>query len=396
MLLIHNAQILCGAAPPLPTQLLIHETHIEAIGSPETVPAPSGAEEIDVGGRVVLPGFVECHVHGAVGHSFAEGTAEAVREICRQRAEHGTTCLAPTMWGRSEGELLEAVHTIAEVRREQPVGARIAGIHLEGPYLSPQFAGAVRPEHIREPGLEELNKLWEASEHSLRIVTLAPEVPGAMHAIHWLHEQGIAVAIGHSGANFEETRKAIAWGARVATHIFNSSPAMHHRHLNVTSALLTDGRVTAEVVCDGLHLAPSMVRLVYQVKRTANTAIITNASFVSGLPDGVYEREGYLTVLSRGEVRQGGPGGTLAGTVLTMEVALRNMMEYADVTLSQASAMASATPAKILGELGRTGRISAGRDADLVILDHDESVWATLVGGRFVYAKEGELRRKVE
>jgi N-acetylglucosamine-6-phosphate deacetylase len=138
-----------------------------------------------------------------------------------------------------------------------------------------------------------------------------------------------------------------------------------------------------------------MVRVVYQVKRTANTAIITNSSFVSGLPDGVYERDGVLTVLSRGEVRQGGPEGLLAGTTLTMDVALRNMMEYADVTLSQASVMASATPAKIIGELGRTGRISAGRDADLVILDHDGTVWATLVGGRFVYAKEGELRKRV-
>ena len=395
MLLIHNAQIVCGAAPPLPTQMLIDESHIEAIGSPETVPAPFGTEEVDAGGRWVLPGFVECHIHGAAGHSFNDAEAEGIREICRARAAHGTTCLAPTMWSRSEEELLEAVRTVAQVRREPPVGARIAGIHLEGPYLSPQFAGAVRPDNIREAGLEELSKLWEASDHSLRVVTLAPEVRGAMHAIHWLHQQGITVAVGHSGANFEETRKAIAWGARVATHLFNSSPALHHRHLNVTAALLTDGRITAEVVCDGLHLAPSMVRLVYQVKRTANTAIVTNASFVSGLPNGVYERDGYLTVLSHGEVRQGGPEGVLAGTVLTMEVALRNMMEYADVTLSQASAMASATPAKILGELGRTGRISAGREADLVILDHDGSVWATLVGGRFVYAKEGELRRRV-
>jgi N-acetylglucosamine-6-phosphate deacetylase len=325
---------------------------------------------------------------------FTEADPEGIRAICRERAAHGTTCLAATMWSRSEEELLEAVRVLAEVRREPPVGARIAGIHLEGPYLSPQFAGAIRPEHIRDVGLEELNRLWEASDHSLRIVTLAPEVPGALHTIRWLHQQGITVAVGHSGANFEETRKAIAWGARVATHIFNSSPALHHRHLNVTAALLTDGRVTAEVVCDGLHLAPSMVRLVYQVKRTSNTAIVTNASFVCGLPDGVYERDGYLTLVTNGEVRQGGPEGVLAGTTLTMEVALRNMMDFADVTLSQASAMASATPAKILGELEQRGRISAGREADLVVLDEDGSVWATLVGGKFVYAREEALRNR--
>jgi N-acetylglucosamine-6-phosphate deacetylase len=391
MLLIHNAQIMCGAAPPVPTQILIDGSRIEAIGSPETVPAPFGAEEVDVGGRTVLPGFVESHVHGAGGDSFGDADAEGVRRICRARAEHGTTCLVASVWGAGEEQLLATTRVIAQVRREEPVGARLAGIHLEGPYLNPQYAGAVRPETIREPGLDELSRLWEASEHSLRVVTLAPEVPGALHAIHWLREQGVTVAIGHSGANFEETRKAVAWGARVATHIFNSSPPLHHRHLNVTSALLTDGRVTAEVICDGLHLAPCMVRVVQQVKRTSNTAIITNASFVSGLPDGVYERDGYLTVLARGEARQGGPEGTLAGTTLTMEVALRNMMEYADVTLSQASVMASATPAQIIGELGRTGRISTGRDADLVILDDDGTVWATLVGGRFVYAREQSL-----
>lgn len=395
MLLLHNAQVVCGAAPPVPTLVLIHESHIEAIGSPETVPAPAGIEEVNLGGRWILPGFVECHIHGAGGHMFTDATPEAVREICRSRAEHGTTCLVASMWSGTEEQLLEATRVVGQVRREEPVGARIAGVHLEGPYLNPQFAGAVRPETIREVGLEELNKLWEASEHSLRMVTLAPEVRGAMHAIHWLREQGVTVALGHTGASYEETRKAVAWGARVATHIFNSTPAIHHRHLNVTSALLTDGRVTAEVIPDGIHVAPCMVRLVYQVKRTANTAIATNSSFVSGLPDGIYERDGYLTVRAHGEVRQAGPKGPLAGSVLTMEVALRKMMEYADVTMSTASAMASATPAKIIGELGRTGRISTGRDADLVALDHDGSVWATLVGGKFVYAKEEGLRRRV-
>lgn len=391
MLLIHNGQVVCGAAPPLPTQILIHDTHIEAIGLPETVPAPAGTKEIDVGGRWVLPGFVECHLHGAVGYTFTEARAEAVREICRSRAEHGTTCLLASVWSRTEEELLEAVRTIAQVRREEPVGARIAGIHLEGPYLNPAFRGAIYQETIREPGLEELNALWEASEHSLRMVTLAPEVRGALHAIRWLRQQGVTVAIGHSDASFEETRKAIAWGARMATHLFNSTPPLHHRHLNVTSALLTDGRITAEVICDGVHLAPCIARLIYQMKGTANTALATNATFVCGLPDGVYERDGYLTMLSRGEVRQGGPEGPLSGSALTMEVALRNMIEWADVTLSRASIMASATPARIIGELSRTGRISTGRDADLVILEEDGSVWATLVGGRFVYAKEREL-----
>jgi len=395
MKLLYNAQIVCGAAQPLPSQLLIEEPWIEAIGSPETVPAPVGTQEIDCGGRRILPGFVECHLHGADGYSFTDASEEAVRAICRHRARHGTTCLLASVWSATEEQLLEAVSVIAKVSQEPPVGARIAGIHLEGPYLNPHFAGAIRPETLREPGLDELNALWEASRHSIRMVTLAPEIPGAMHAIHWLREQGVTIAIGHSGAKFEETRKAIAWGARVATHLFNSTPPLHHRHLNVTSALLTDGRVTAELICDGVHVAPAMVWLATKSKGVANTALATNASFVCGLPDGVYEREGQLTVLARGEVRQGGPEGPLAGSVLTMDRALFNLMEFADVTLTQASAMASATPAKIIGELNRTGRISSRRLADLVILDHDNSVWATLVAGEFVYAKDRRLRLRL-
>ena len=222
-------------------------------------------------------------------------------------------------------------------------------------------------------------------------MTIAPEVPRALPAIHWLSEHGVAVSLGHSNADFRQANAAIAAGAAVGTHVFDTMPQLHHRDLSLTTALLTDDRVTAEIICDGIHVAPLMVKLLYRAKGPERTCIITDSVAAAGLPDGVYERHGMVTVIANGQAHRDTESGPLAGSTLTMDRALLNMMEFADVTLEQASIMASMVPARVLSQDCRTGSIAVGKDADIVIIDHDDAVWATLVQGEVVYSRTGEL-----
>ncbi len=249
----------------------------------------------------------------------------------------------------------------------------------------------MKQEAIVSGDVAQLQRLWDAADGQIRVVTIAPEIPGARAVIRWLGERGVTVSLGHSNADFGQAKEAIAWGASVGTHVFDTMPQLHHRDLSLTTALLTDDRVIAEIICDGIHVAPAMVKLLYRVKGPERTCLITDSVAAAGMPDGVYERHGVVTVITSGEAHRDTETGPLAGSTLTMDRAVFNMMEFAGVTLEQASIMASVVPARILGQGHRTGTITVGKDADLAILDHDETIWATLVQGEFVYSRTGEL-----
>lgn len=384
MLVIDDTYFVCGAAPPAPSRLLITGERIQAIGWEDSVPIPEGAAVLQCFGRRVVPGFIDLHIHGAGGASFMDATPDSFAEICRFAARHGTTSLLATLDPAPPRTLLQVVEALAAFRGAED-GARIAGIHLEGPWLNKEYAGALDGRHFRIPALDEIERLIEASGGLLKHVTLAPEMPGALGAIEYLRERGITVGLGHSNADFRTARRAIAHGATTATHLPHSLPPLHQRDLSVTTALMTDDRVVAELIADGIHVHPAIVRLLVRAKQTERVALVTNCIFTAGLPDGRYVRDDKPIVVEGGIPRRETPEGPLAGSALTMGEAFSNIIRFANVNLLDAARMASEVPARLLGEERVRGNIMAGTQADLTVLDHDGSVWMTLVGGRIVY-----------
>jgi N-acetylglucosamine-6-phosphate deacetylase len=384
---IDDAYIVCGAAPPAPSRLLVAQEKIQAIGWEDSVAVPEAGELIAVFGRRVVPGFVDMHIHGAGGASFMDADPDALAEICRYAARHGTTALLATLEPAPPDQLLKAVEAIAAFEGV-PDGARIVGIHLEGPWLNKECAGAHNADYFRTPALDEFERLAKASRGLLKHVTMAPELPGAIGAIEYLRERNVTVGLGHSNADFRTARRAIAHGAITGTHVPHTLPPLHQRDLSVTTSLMTDDRVVAELIADGVHVHPAMVRLLVRSKRPSGVALVTNSVFAAGLPDGKYTRDGMPIVVEQGIPRRETRDGPLAGSNLTMSEAFANTVRFAGVSLYEASCMAAEVPARIIGEERRFGRIAAGMQADLVVLDHDESVWMTIVAGRIVYRAE--------
>ncbi len=386
VLVFDDAYIVCGAAPPAPSRLLVLGDTIQAIGWEDSVPLPEGAEVIRAFGRRIVPGFVDMHIHGAGGASFLDAEPQAFAEVCRFAARHGTTTLLATLDAAPEKQLLDALRALAAFEGVED-GARIAGIHLEGPFLSPEYAGAHHARYFQAPALDAIERLIDASEGQIKHVTLAPELPGALGAIEYLRERGVTVALGHSAADYRTARRAIAHGAVVGTHVPHSLPPLHQRDLSITTALMTDDRVVAELIPNGVHVHPAMVRLLVRSKLPERVALVTNSIFSAGLPDGTYMRDETPITLEHGTPRET-QSGVLAGSSLTMVEAFSNIMQFTGASLHEASRMASEVPASILGRERTIGRIAAGMRADLTVLDHDGSVWMTMVAGRVAYRAE--------
>ncbi len=336
---------------------------------------------IDAQGGWVIPGLIDVHVHGGDGYDTMDATPEALHGLARFLARHGVTGFLPTTMTASADAIGAAIEAY-QATPSTPDGAQRLGLHLEGPYLSYEQRGAQPAEHLRNPDPSEYAS-WLASGE-VRLITLAPELEGALALIDQATAAGAAIAVGHTAADYEQTLTAFDRGARQATHIFSGMPPFSHRAPGVLGACLSDDRLVAQAIVDGVHIHPAMVRLLVRAKGVERLILISDSIRAAGLGDGTYDLGGQPVVVRDGVTRRAYDGG-LAGSTLTLDAALRNVMVFAGLSLAEALPMATRVPAAALGLAGRKGVIAPGADADLVVLDSEYRVRLTLVAGRVVY-----------
>ena len=354
----------------------------------ETRTSTRQSADIDAPGFLVLPGFVDVHVHGGGGADFMHGTPDAVRQIARTHAQYGTTSLLATTLTASRDATdtaIKAVLTVSEAGQEQDE-ARVLGIHLEGPYICAAKRGAQPAEFVRPPDAEEFVHWISLSGGSIRKITLAPEVEGAEEVIKLARSKNITVSLGHTNATAAEVETAIGWGVTSATHVFNAMTGLHHREPGAVGAALARPEIVCEVIADGIHLAPLIVRLIVAAKGPSGAVLITDAIEGTAMPDGEYALGGQAVLVQNGTAAFA--DGTLAGSVLTMNIAFMNLRRFASVTLPEAVRMSSGNALRQMGLDREHGAIAPGLTADLVIL-HPETgeVEATLVGGKAAYRR---------
>jgi N-acetylglucosamine-6-phosphate deacetylase len=327
----------------------------------DDVDCPAGAARYE---GLLAPGFVDLHVHGGDGADFMDGNDIDSARILRFHARHGTTALAATTLSGTHPDLLKAAHSIARVATLRPEGAEICGIHLEGPYINRDRAGAQAKQTIRPADIHELAELHEIAPQLRWIVTLAPEIEGA-HAVMEHFAGRMLFSIGHTAATYGETVAGLEWGARHFTHLFNAMPPLHHREPGPIGAAMISTDATAELIADGVHVHPAVLRMAVQ-SMSGRIALVTDAVRACGMPDGTYTLYGQNLTLADGAARL--DDGTLAGSVLTMSRAVQNMVELAGFPVQIVLPLATEIPARILGVGDRKGKIEVGYDADLVVI----------------------------
>ncbi|GJF28219.1 N-acetylglucosamine-6-phosphate deacetylase [Kitasatospora sp. NE20-6] len=324
----------------------------------------SAPGDLDLTGCTVVPGFVDLHVHGGGGASYTTGIAEEALRSARAHLEHGTTTtVASTVTGE-----IDEVCRQAAVLSELAEDGVLAGVHFEGPFISPGRCGAHRPDLLRDPDPALVRKVVDAARGHARMVTLAPELPGGLESVRMLADLGIIAAVGHTDSDYAKALEAVEAGATVATHLFNAMPGIQHRDPGPIVALLEDERVTVELINDGVHLHPSVLDLAYGTAGAGRVALITDAMAAAAMGDGRYFL-GPLEVEVTGGVARLVEGGSIAGSTLTLDVAFKRSVTVNGLSLGQAAESLSAVPARLLGLADSVGTLEAGKYADLVVLD---------------------------
>jgi N-acetylglucosamine-6-phosphate deacetylase len=344
------------------------------------------AEVIDASDQIAVPGFIDLQINGAGGGDLMEGSYESLALVARTLARFGTTAFLPTIITAPESEILRALDGISAACARIENGATPLGIHLEGPFLSKTKRGTHPPEHLRTPELGLLERAYQASRGKLKIITLAPELDGGLKLISAAAEMGIIPSLGHSEATYEQALRAIEAGARHSVHVFNAMRPFSHRDPGIIAALLNDERISTEIITDGIHVHPAAVKLFTRAKRLDQIVLSTDSISAAGMPDGTYRLGGRYIQVTGGACRDA--EGRLAGSSLTQDRALRNLIAWSGLSLREALMTATVNPAKVLG-LDSKGILAAGCDADVVLLNSKLEVQKTIIKGRVAYNKKG-------
>jgi N-acetylglucosamine-6-phosphate deacetylase len=350
-----------------------------AIPNSEVIELPENA--------IVLPGFIDEHIHGAGGSDAMDGTVEDLAIIAKTVAEEGTTGFLATTMTQSKENIMNAMKAVKEYReQDSDEGARVLGIHLEGPFIAAKHKGAQPLEYIAVPDVKTFEEYNAASGNAIKIVSLAPEVENAKELISYLTKNGIVSSIGHSDAGYAKVDEAIANGATNVTHTYNAQTALHHREIGVVGSALLRDELNCELISDTIHVSVPALRLLVKNKPLDKLTLITDAMRAKGLADGESELGGQVVIVKNGEARL--QDGTLAGSVLRMNRAIENMVKKVGVPFTQAVDYASINPARTLKIDDEAGSIKVGKRADFAVIDADTyDVLYTVRGGKVVYHK---------
>jgi len=381
---IHASRILTPDDEISDGVIVVEGTRIAAIGHRDEMRLPADAVDFVATGMTVVPGFVDVHIHGAGGHDVMEGDARALDRITSTVARHGTTSMVATTVTAPVEDTCRSLQGIARYIRAHEsaepdhLTAEILGIHLEGPFISKARRGVHPPDALARPSLETLGKFIEAADGLVKIVTVAPELPGALELIAAAVAAKIVAAVGHTDADYDQARAAIHAGARHAVHMYNAMRPFEHRDPGIVGAILTDPEVTAEVIADLVHVAGPAIQVLIGTKGFDTVLLVSDGIAATGMPDGKYRLGNFEVSVKDGVARNG--EGKLAGSTLTLDRALRNVVALG-VPLQDAVRMATVLPARRLGLAGKKGIIAVGADADLVALTSDLRVAGVMTRG---------------
>jgi len=361
----------------------VSDGRVLSIRSKSESEIPADAKRLDFPSATLAPAFLDVHIHGGAGHDVMEATPEALAKVSGFLASRGTgKFLATTVTAPLDATLqsLSGLAKLIEAAKEDNwQGARPLGIHLEGPFLSHAKRGVHPPEHLLAPEISTFDRMFEAAEGHIRLMTLAPELPGAVELAAHATAKGVRISVGHSNATAAETKAAIAAGASSATHTFNAMRALDHREPGILGTVLTTDSLYAELICDGIHVDPSLVPLWWRAKGGKRGILVTDAMSAAGMPDGEYMLGGFPVHVADGRATA---NGVLAGSVLTLDRALKNFITFTGASVEDALPLPTRNPAAMTGFEDFAGTLRADGPADFVALGADGALTASVIGGQ--------------
>ena len=368
-----------------PDQILSDQTIVLKEGKIQSI-SPSSKDDpeekstcFNAEGLIVAPGLIDIHTHGAMGSDTMDATHTALETMSTHFSKHGVTSFYATTVTNPKEAILAAVETVRNCSNLP--GACLLGAHVEGPYINIEQKGAQNPDFFRPPQPEEYAQWFESGV--VKLVTIAPEIEGMDNFIVECTERGIELAIGHSSATYEQVIHAADLGARQATHLFNGMKGLHHREPGTVGGILADGRIYAQMIVDGIHLHPAIVKLAVQIKGIERSILISDAMRATGLDEGIYDLGGQEVTVKGGVARIA--NGSLAGSTLTLDTAVRNAMQFCEMEFQQVLPMATRVPAEAMHIYPQKGAVQVGSDADFAIFDKEYQVVKTIVGGNQIY-----------
>jgi N-acetylglucosamine-6-phosphate deacetylase len=382
MLYIHNATILTPKQRISDGAVLADEAQITAVGPSDEITSPDDAQVIDGQGLILAPGFIDLQINGACGYDFTDDPS-SIWPVGTHLPRYGVTAFLPTIITSPLEKISAAQRVVSKSTTAKYRGAIPLGLHIEGPFLNPKKKGAHNPDYLRSPDLSAIQD-WSPTS-GVRLVTLAPELPGALDLVAELSEKNVAVSAGHSTATYEEALAGFDAGIRYGTHLFNAMPSLHHRQPGLTVALLTDPRPSAGMIVDGIHAHPAVVDLAWQLLGNTRLTLVTDAMAALGMPPGKHILGDFDVIVDQTSARLA--DGTLAGSVLSLDTALQNLIAFTGCSLEEALPTVTTTPARLLGLANSRGQIAPGYTADLVLLTPELNVHTTIVKGKPVYTQ---------
>lgn len=361
--------------------LAIQGENIAYAGDVSELPASlkqAAAEVIHQPDGYIVPGFIDIHVHGGNGEDFMDATKDVLDQITSFHSSQGTTAMLATTMTAPKEAIDRVLKEVSDYRNQGMSYTRLEGVHLEGPFISPKWPGAQNPEHIVHPNIRWLEEWVSQYPGLVRQVTLAPEREGALEAISWLDQHGIVAALGHTDATYEEVEAAVEAGLSHGVHTFNAMTGLHHRKPGVVGAMLSDDRLSCEIIADGIHVHPAAIRILARMKQDGNLILITDAMSATGMPDGEYTLGDLPVVVEKGIATLKHNRDSLAGSTLTMIKGFQLLVREVGLSIEQASTIGSMNPARKIGIADRTGSLEAGKLADILVLSSDlelQGVW---------------------